>query len=181
MHCLLPIGVHGNSVSCSCNSAGFPVGGSDEPFLNWPVKNTPQVHDVCSALWSVNPSGNSDLNFTNSFSRAVFACDPDDDSMLITQNAINTNWDTSISIPVVSFFLFEFTVRCVTFRIWNEIWRAHQTYTLSESRWKLLYFFNWSYVNDFNFDGSSVLLLNIHVLPCYCFAVRKIKKHIQQQ
>lgn len=102
MHCLPPIGEHGNSVSCSCNSAGFPVGGSGDPFLNWPDKNTPQVQDAWSAFGNINPSGI--FNLINSFSSTVFACDAVDNLMLIMQNATNTNWDTSISTVIRSFY-----------------------------------------------------------------------------
>lgn len=99
MHCLPPIGEHGNSVSCSCNSAGFPVGGSGDPFLNWPLKNTPQVQDAWSAFGNINPSGI--FNLINSFSSAVFACDAVDNLTLIMQNAMNTNWDASISTVIL--------------------------------------------------------------------------------
>lgn len=43
-HCLVPSGVQGYMLSCSCISAGYPFG--DSPFLNCPVKKTPQVHHV---------------------------------------------------------------------------------------------------------------------------------------
>lgn len=87
-------------MSCSCNKAGFPVGGSGEPFLNWPVKKTAQVHDECSTFGSFKPSGwvNAAFNLTNSFSSAVIDWLAVDNFMLITQSANNTNLYESMLI-----------------------------------------------------------------------------------
>lgn len=68
-HCLAPIGVHGNMVSCSCISAGCPTGGTLDPFLNCPLRKTPQVHEVWFTGFSLSGSigtGNNDFSLFHS-------------------------------------------------------------------------------------------------------------------
>lgn len=92
-HCFWPIVEHGNSVSCSCNSAGFPVGGSGEPFLNWPLKKTAHVHAACSTFANFNPSAMVAFSLISSLSSAVFTCEAVDNLILISASAISNNWD----------------------------------------------------------------------------------------
>lgn len=54
VHCLLPGILHVNSEFCSYMSAGFPFGGSGEPLVNWPLRNTPQVQGVWFFVGSVS-------------------------------------------------------------------------------------------------------------------------------
>lgn len=110
MHCFWPIGEQGNSVSCSCKSVGFPVGG--EPFLNWPVKKMPQVHAACSTFGNFNPSVMVAFSLISSLSSAVFTWDAVDNLLLIntvTTTTVANNWnDTCILCRFIRFSFFWF-------------------------------------------------------------------------
>lgn len=63
VHCLLPIALHGNGVSCSCTKAGNPFGCSCDPFVNWPDKKTPHVHGCWMSLDISRLDGSPKLAF----------------------------------------------------------------------------------------------------------------------
>lgn len=68
-HCLAPIGVHGNMLSCSCIRAGCPTGGVLDPFLNCPLRKTPHVQKVWSTVFNFSGSmgtGSNDLSLFHS-------------------------------------------------------------------------------------------------------------------
>lgn len=95
VHCLTPVGLHGNGKSCSYISAGFPFGCSLDPRLNCPVKNTPQLHG-CSLtklfLCSID----------SAFSIFVLICCDDSvrfsNKTLATNTVVKINWFFAISI-----------------------------------------------------------------------------------